>query len=210
MTSTTARSDPLPWLAPLEPTCAAIAALLHPYAEVVVHDLGADRIVGIWNAFSGRRVGDPSLLSELPEPLDGSLVLGPYAKVLSDGRGLTSVSAVVRESGDEPVGLLCVNLDRSPLDGAVEMLRAFAAPVTERPPELFDRDWREQIALVVDSQCRERGWRRDALRRPERLALVRALDARGLFATRNAAEHAGRALGVSRASIYALLKEARG
>jgi predicted transcriptional regulator YheO len=39
--------------------------------------------------------------------------------------------------------------------------------------------------------------------------VVAALDGQGLFATRGAAEHAGRALGVSRATIYALLREAR-
>ncbi|MGH2805191.1 MAG: helix-turn-helix domain-containing protein, partial [Thermoleophilaceae bacterium] len=31
-----------------------------------------------------------------------------------------------------------------------------------------------------------------------------------LFATRHAAEHAARSLGVSRASVYALLREVRG
>ena len=43
----------------------------------------------------------------------------------------------------------------------------------------------------------------------QRLDLVRVLDGRGLFSTRNAAAHAGRALGVSRTTVYALLKEAR-
>ncbi len=106
-------------------------------------------------------------------------------------------------------GLLCVDFDRSPLDGTIELLRRFAAPVQERPPELFDRDWREQIALLVDEECRARRLRRDRLTREQRLALVRLVDERGLFATRHAAAHAARALGVSRTTLYALLKEAR-
>lgn len=197
------------WLAAIEPTCEAIAALLHPHAEVVVHDVGTDRIVGLWNGFSGRSVGDPSLLSQLPAPVGGSRMLGPYPKVLADGRRLTSVSAIVSDAHGGPIAMVCVNLDRSPLDGAIEMLQRFAAPLTNRPPELFERDWREQIALVVDDRCRERSWRRDRLTRGARLELVQELDARGLFATRHAAEHAARALGISRASVYALLKEAR-
>jgi predicted transcriptional regulator YheO len=61
----------------------------------------------------------------------------------------------------------------------------------------------------VDEECRSRHLRRDRLTRPQRLELVRVLDEHGLFATRNAAAHAGAALGVSRTTIYALLKEAR-
>ncbi|MGH2761636.1 MAG: helix-turn-helix transcriptional regulator [Thermoleophilaceae bacterium] len=197
------------WLRPLESTCAAAAALLHPHAEVVAHDIDHDVIVAIWNGFSGRSVGDPSLLDELPEPVEGSLVLGPYAKVLPDGRQLTSVSAVIL-GDEEPVGFICVNLDRSPLDGVIELLGRFAAPVTSRPAGLFARDWREQIALVVDEECRSRGLDRDRFTRAERLELVRRLDEEGLFATRHAAEHAARSLGVSRASVYALLREVRG
>jgi predicted transcriptional regulator YheO len=196
------------WLTAIEPAAAAIAALLHPHAEVVVHDVAADRILAVWNAFSGRAPGDPALL-ELPAHDADAAVLGPYEKVLADGRRLTSVSAVIPGAAGAPAGLLCVNLDRSPLDGAVELLRAFAAPVAARPPALFERDWREQIALAVDAECRERGLRRDRLTREDRRALVAALDGHGLFATRRAADHAARALGVSRATVYALLKEVR-
>jgi D-arginine utilization repressor len=205
----TAPSPTLAWLEPLRPICAAIAAWLHPHAEVVVHDVATDRIAAIWNPFSGRREGDPSLLDELPEPIGPSGVLGPYPKVLVDGRQLSSISAAVPDVDGRTVGLVCLNLDRSPLLGAAELLQAFAAPATARPAPLFDRDWREQIALTVDDECRTRGLHRDRLTRADRRALVHTLDEAGLFATRHAAEHAARALGVSRASVYALLKEAR-
>jgi len=72
------------------------------------------------------------------------------------------------------------------------------------------RDWREQIALAVDERCREHGLDRRRLTRDQRGALVEHLDDRGLFATRNAADHAAHALGVSRATVYTLLKEVRG
>ena len=64
------------WLRPLETTCAAVAALLHPHAEVVAHDVERDVIVGMWNGFSGRAVGDPSLIDDLPEPIAGSIAPG--------------------------------------------------------------------------------------------------------------------------------------
>jgi len=202
--------SPVPnWLEPHLPVCEAIVALFAPFAEVAVHDIRRDRVVGIWNPISERRVGDRSLIDELPPYSEDARVIGPYAKVLADGRAITSVSVVLHNAKGAPRGLLCVNVDRSPFDGMIDTLVRFAAPVEDRPPELFDRDWREQILLVVDEECRARRLRRDRLTREQRLALVRTLDERGLFATRHAAAHAGRALGVSRTTVYALLKEAR-
>jgi predicted transcriptional regulator YheO len=201
---------PVPgWLEPHLPVCEAIVALLHPYAEVAVHDLRRDRIVGLWNPISERGVGDQSLIDELPPYSDDARVIGPYPKVLADGRAVTSVSVVLHNAKGAPRGLLCINFDRSPLDGMIDQLVRFAAPVADRPAELFEKDWREQILLVVDEECRARRLRRDRLTRAHRLELVRALDERGLFATRNAAAHAARALGVSRTTVYALLKETR-
>ena len=62
--------SPVPnWLEPHLPVCEAIVALFAPLAEVAVHDIRRDRIVGIWNPISGRKVGDRSLIDELPPVL---------------------------------------------------------------------------------------------------------------------------------------------
>jgi predicted transcriptional regulator YheO len=201
---------PVPaWLEPHLGPCEAIAALFAPYAEVAVHDIRRDRVVGIWNPISRLRVGDRSLIDELPPHPDDAHVVGPYPRQLADGRAVTSVSVVLHNAKGAPRGLLCINFDRSPLDGMIDVLVRFAAPVEDHPAELFEKDWREQISLVVDEECRSRRLRRERLSREQRLGLVRALDERGLFATRNAAVHVANALGVSRTTVYALLKEAR-
>jgi predicted transcriptional regulator YheO len=197
------------WLQPYLPLCEAIVALLAPLAEVAVHDIRRDCIVAIWNPLSARKIGGRSLSAELPPYPEDARVIGPYSKVLADGRAITSVSVVLDNAKGAPRGLLCIDFDRSPLDSTIDLLVRFAAPVEDRPAELFDRDWREQILLVVDEECRSRHARRDRLTRQQRLDLVRILDGRGLFSTRHAAAHAARALGVSRTTVYALLKEAR-
>jgi len=197
------------WIASVETTCAAIVALLSPHAEVALHDLEADRIVRIWNPLSGRSVGDPSLLDELPASWTDHPVQGPYRKVLADGRELSAVSAVVADAAGTPRGLLCVNFDRTVLLDAAALLTGFVAPVVEAPAGLLERDWREQIALTVDAHCREHGLHRDRLTRADRLEVVRAVEARDLFATRSAADHVARTLKVSRATVYSLLKEIR-
>jgi predicted transcriptional regulator YheO len=197
------------WLAPQLPVCEAIVALFNPLAEVAVHDVRRGRIVAIWNSISERKVGDPSLVGELPKSPDGARVIGPYPKVLADGRAITSVSVILSNAKGATRGLLCLDFDRSPLDAAIEMLTRFAAPVHAQARDIPDGDWREHIARLVDEQCRVRRLRRDRLTREQRLALVRLVDERGLFSTRHAAAHAALALGVSRTTIYALLKEAR-
>jgi D-arginine utilization repressor len=198
-----------PWAVPLEAACEAIAILLSPHAEVALHDMGSDRIVGLWNPFPGRSAGDPSLVDELPDSWRERPVYGPYRKVLADGRELSSISAVIRDRRGAGKGLLCINLDRSPLLELADAVLRVAAPLDEPPTELFARDWREQIARTVDECCRERMLDRRRLSRDERRDLVATLDERGLFATRSAADHAARAVGVSRATVYALLKEVR-
>jgi predicted transcriptional regulator YheO len=197
------------WLEPHLPLCEAVVALLHPLAEVAVHDIRRDQIVAIWNPISRHQVGDRSRTEGLPEYREDARVIGPYSKVLADGRAITSVSVVLRNAKGVKRGLLCIDFDRSPLDGMIELLTRFAAPPQERPREVRDRDWREHIDLLVDDECRKVHLRRDRLTRGQRLALVRLIDERGLFATRSAAVHVARALGVSRTTVYSLLKEAR-
>jgi predicted transcriptional regulator YheO len=201
------------WLLPSLPICEALAALLAPHGEIAVHDLATERVVAVWNPLAGRRVGEDSLLGDLPGAgtarADGDLVFGPYPRVLIDGRIVTSVSAVLTDADGRRRGLLCVNVDRSPLDRIAALATSLLAAPADRPAELFDGDWRERIALRVQELCLERGLTRDRLDRDHRLALVSTLDAEGLFAVRGAAELAARAVGVSRATVYALLKESR-
>jgi D-arginine utilization repressor len=201
---------PVPnWLEPYVPLCEAVAALFRPLAEVAVHDLRRERIVGIWNPVAGRRLGGPSAAEELSRRAEDDRVVGPYPRLLADGRQVTTVSVALHNAKGVPRGLLSITFDRSPFEGAIDLLVSFAAPVEDRPSGPPGSDWREQILLVADEECHARQWRRDRLTRGQRLELVRALDDQGLFATRNAAAHAGVALGVSRTTIYALLKEAR-
>jgi D-arginine utilization repressor len=187
------------------PLIEAIVALLHPHAEVVVHDVRRDRIAAIWNPFSGRCVGDPSLLGELPEHETGFRVLGPYGKLNPDGHRITSVTVEIADGN----GLICINLDRQPLDQAIEALSRFAAAIEPRPSALFERDWQDEISRFIDDWCRQEFLDRARLRKPHRTTLIGELDAKGLFATRNAAGHVARALGVSRATVYSTLRATR-
>ncbi|MFI9594707.1 transcriptional regulator [Nonomuraea sp. NPDC052265] len=192
------------------PVCEAVAALLAPYAEVILHDVRGDRVLGVWNPMSGRGPGAPSLLGEL-DRLDASPggVYGPYEKLLADGRRLSSVSAVLRDPGGEPSAVLCVNLDRTPLEQAAALLAAFAAPSAPRPEALFEHDWTERVQQIVGAYVREHGRPVERLTRADRLAVMAELDLAGVFAVRRATSVVAGALRTSRSTLYALLAELR-
>ena len=188
----------------------AIAALLHPHAEVVVHDLRSDRIVDIWNAFSHRQPGDESLLGDDIELHLDRDVFGPYDKANPDGARLKSITAALRDDNGKRIGLMCINLDVSLFDQAVKLLAAFAAPREPRPEAMFRQDWREHINLTIRVFLDRKRKALKALDREERIALIAEIDAAGLLQARNAVPHVASALDVSRATVYTLLNAARG
>ena len=182
----------------------AISTLFHPHVEVALHDLSSGRIVALWNPISGRRPGDESLIEgEFQSHGPGAAVIGPYEQVDVRGHRTTSVSVPV----DEGRMLLCINFDRSALDGAIGVLMSLAAAQVERPAELFARDWRVRINEAIADWCASRNLVARDLDKAARGELVKHLDHEGLFETRNAAEHVATALGVSRATVYNLRKE---
>ena len=190
----------------LTPVCEAMARLLSPHAEVVLHDPATDTILAVWNPLSGRVVGDPSMLSELPA---GEEVYGPYPKVLPDGRQMSSVSAVIRDADGKAEAVLCVNVDRTAFDVAARLLAGFAAPTTGQPKALFDRDWTETVNDVVGSHVRDHGTPVERLTRHDRLSLLRELDEVGVFTQRRSVPIVAQALRLSRSAVYQLLTEAR-
>ncbi|MFG1948634.1 transcriptional regulator [Nonomuraea sp. NPDC048826] len=192
------------------PVCQAVAALLSPYAEVVLHDPATDRVLEIWNPMTPRGPGDPSLLGELDQ-LDpsGTDVYGPYEKLLADGRRLSSVSAILRDVDGKPSAVLCVNLNRTPLEQAAAVLSAFAAPTQPRPEPLFEQDWTERLHHVIGAYVRESGRPVERFTRQDRLAVIGRLKEARIFAVRRAAPVVAGALRVSRSSLYALLAELR-
>jgi predicted transcriptional regulator YheO len=185
----------------------AVARLLAPHGEVVLHDVASDSIIAIWNPISGRIPGDPSLLAELD--LEAGDVFGPYPKLLADGRNISSVSAVIRDASGEASTVLCVNVDRSDFEAAARLLAAFAAPVVEQPHALFELDWTEQLNDLVASHVRETGRTIERFTRGDRLHLVGRMDAAGVFGRQRSIPTVARTLQVSRSGLYSLLAESR-
>ncbi|AQS66134.1 transcriptional regulator [Streptomyces pactum] len=203
-------------LAALRPVVDGIAATFGPVCEVVLHDYRQpDRsVVSVAGSVTGRTVG--GAMSEI-----GLRVLARgdeardelnYVTRTGDGTLLKSSTMVLRDSTGAVFGALCVNLDVTAVDRAQALLGALAgcASTSADPPATTFGD---DIDAVVDAIVEAHPLRRDrswaALDRAQRLELFRDLDGRGVFAVRRSVEQVAARLGISRASAYNYLSQAR-
>lgn len=186
------------------PTAEAIQRLLHPYAEVVVHDIQLDQIVAIFHPYSKRRVGDSSLLTKEEEMAQLEDCIGPYEKTNWDGRKLKSVSSVIRDENNNAVGMMCINLDISQLEKFNGFITAFisAEQLVPQPTALFQDDWQERINKYVHAYLAEHHLSLESLSRSEKKELIDHLNEVGAFSAKNAATYIAQVIGVSRATIY--------
>jgi predicted transcriptional regulator YheO len=200
------------------PVADAIAMLLQPYAEVVIHDIIKDVIVHIANPYSKRKVGDSSYLGLNGNESNFGLeknVLGPYEKEGEDGQRIRSITAVLRDDEAQPIGILCINLDFSPLEtafeSAFEVLNGLIRPaeVEARPEIIFREEWRELIKLEIRAFRLEKGLTQDAMNANDRRELMRRLDQKRLFYARKSVEQVASYLMISRATAYKDLNEIR-
>lgn len=187
-----------------------IAALLHPFAEVVVHDLEKQLIAILVNNFSKRKIGSPTLLEDM-DFTPGQWVIGPYEKINWDGRKLKSISVVLRNSQGTPEAIMCINLDVSAAMDIWQHLELFLRPngMIDQPQALFKDDWHEKINHFINSWLSENSRTIAALNRNEKRKLVVLLYEQGAFRGKQAASYVSRVLGLGNSTVYKYLKEVR-
>ena len=197
-------------LARAAPMADGIAALLFPFAEVVVHDLTSQTVAHIANNLSRRVLGDASALDDLAHGQTDN-VIGPYEKQNWDGGRMRSVSVVVRDDSDRPIGVVCINLNISVFEQARATLDLFVrgVRVLPQPERLFRDDWQERINTFLHAWLGERQLTLNGLTREQKRELVSALERDGAFRGRSAANYVSTVLGMGRATVFKYLKEVR-
>jgi D-arginine utilization repressor len=191
------------------PIAEAIQRLLHPHAEVVVHDIKQNQIVAIFHPFSKRRIGDSSLFTKEEEMAKLEDCVGPYEKLNCDGRKLKSVSSIIRDENNKAVGMLCINLDVSKLEEFNNLITAFISSekFSPQPAPLFQDDWQERINKYIHAYLIEHHLTLELLNRSEKKELIEHLNEVGAFSAKNAALYIAQIIGVSRATIYNYLSD---
>jgi D-arginine utilization repressor len=198
-------------LAAYIPICDAIALLLWPHAEAVLHDLATGEIAYIANPYSKRRAGDSSLNDPACDFDAEQSVIGPYGKTNWDGHRLKSVTTVLRDGRNKPIGLLCINHDVEAFTRFLDQLKGLIeipkSASTSSP--LLTADWQETVNAIVKEFL---GWRKitlAGLTTGETDDLIQTLHERGIFEIRKAVPYVADVLRVTRATIYNRLATVR-
>jgi len=191
------------------PIAEAIERLLHPHAEVVVHDIKQNQIVAIYHAFSKRRVGDSSLFTKEEEMATLEDCVGPYEKINWDGKKLKSVSSIIRDENSKAVGMVCINFDISALEKFSKFILDFVdnKKLIQQPAPLFKDDWQERINNYVHAYLSKHHLVLEALSRQEKKNLIDHLYQIGAFTGKNAASYIAQVIKVSRATVYNYLSK---
>jgi predicted transcriptional regulator YheO len=198
----------------LQPLVAALSQTFGHSCEVVLHDFRTPdaSIVAIAGNVTGRHVGGSmsqiglSILAAGDEAND----LYNYVTRAPSGRELKSTTLVLRDSNHSPFGLLCINLDITDLRKATEALQhLIGLENTSMASVAFTDDIDQLIDAVLDEEDVNVVHSLDKLTKPERLALLGALDKRGTFALQRSVPRVAGRLGVSRTTLYSDLQELR-
>ncbi|CCO25072.1 helix-turn-helix transcriptional regulator [Maridesulfovibrio hydrothermalis] len=197
------------FLKPFIPVVNAVSALLHPHAEVVIHDLETNKIFHITNSFSRRKAGDQSLLSSPLSRMGKDLVYPPYSKAGTKGETIRSVSAVLKNQEGESKGLLCINMDVSKFEKARELIGTILGGMDspKMESELFAYDWREQMNLLFKEFLMDKNIGPEAMNRTDRKEFVHLLKEKGLLQARKSVGYLADILNVTKATIYNYLND---
>ena len=184
----------------------AISRLFYPFVEVVIHDVTTDSIAAVYNGFSKRKEGDPSLLDQEYD-WEAQELFGPYEKTNWNGRTLKCTAATLKDRYDKTVGVMVLSLDLSVWEELYGVLSTFLGEkLGERPGAIFKNDWQERINQYVHQYLKEHQKTMEALDRHDKEELVLALFEQGAFKAKHAAQYVANVLGVARATVYNYLR----
>ena len=188
------------------PIAEAIAKLLYPFAEVVLHDIKKNQIVKIFNNFTKRQVGDSSCIDDIKSKgfEKGPDIHGPFMQKNFYGHDVKYTTSVLRNDDGKAIGLMCINLNIEGIQHIQNVFNHFLETTADSSnlDELFNDDWENRINIFVQRFRKERNCAFSKLTTQERMQLVHSLHEAGAFRATNAVNYIAKILGVSRATIY--------
>lgn len=190
-----------------------IAAMYGEHTEVVLHSLDAKHpsVVKIANSHvTGREVGAPITNLALLKLKTGQDISNSYLTKCANGKTLRSITTVIRNSKNLPIGLLCINTDMdAPLQSVLRTMmpdHLFSSELTSSP-EVFARNIDEALHSTIDSINNE--VRSNSAISPSQKSreIVNQLHELGIFELKDSTQVAATRLGISVHSIYRYLRE---
>lgn len=191
------------------PLLDAIGKLFYPNVEVVLHDLDSQKLVHIFNAFSKREIGD-KMINDVKDFKDLTQdIVGPYNKTNIDGKKLKSISTLLKDNNEKPIGIVCINFKTEVFDEMYESLKTLLNIEQNKtqPQTIFSQDWKEHTFNKIHLFLQEHDLKLELLKIKEKKELIIYLNSEGIFSIRNVVTYLCEILDISRATIYKWLKE---
>lgn len=205
-----------------------LGAALGPDYEVALHDLTDKNqsIIAIANGYiSGREVGAPLTNMALSVLKDESYEWQDYrlhySGLSAAGNVLRSSTMFIKEDG-KLIGMLCINFDDSRFQSFAQQVLTLCHPnqfvqAQDQPPEGADLPRPETFRNSTDAVTQDAiahelgrlGVPADRLTSEERLQVISALEASGIFLLKGAVKDVAAGLGCSQASVYRYLSQIR-
>ncbi len=201
------KSEKLDLKARWGPVVDCIADLLGPNAEVVLHDVSHPErsIIMIRNGHvTGRQLGAPLtdlgffMLRESEKRIE---TLGIYYSHTENGKVLKCNGANLRDSRGRIEGMLCINIDVTA--EAANQMRNGNSQLTEH--------YRTNIEQVIDTMIDDAVRQAEGgnLSQQQKMELIRALEARGVFLARGAVKRVASAMKMAPPTVYKYIERVR-
>jgi predicted transcriptional regulator YheO len=192
----------------------ALCRLFSPFCEVVIHDFTdfEHSIICIEGNVTNRRIGGAAtdlLLTKVSQG-DTDEDLYNYLTNLPGGRMMKSCTVWLREGQGPAFGAFCVNFDMTAFVSVQKVLDSFVT-TEERSDvvETFANDIEDAIHSIVTTTLYETGQSLPLMGRDEKVDLIGRLADKGVFQVKKSVSILADQLGLSRATVYNYLREAR-
>ncbi len=188
--------------------------LFAPFCEVVIHDFAdfEHSIVCIEGSITNRHVGGAAtdLLLAKASQGDTDEDLYNYLTSLPGGRLMKSCTVFLRDEEGAAYGAFCVNFEITAFVGVNKVMASFVA-TEERADvvETFANDIEDTIHSIVTDTLHESGQTLPLLGRDEKVELIGRLAEKGVFQVKKSVSILADQLGLSRATVYNYLRDAR-
>lgn len=190
-------------------------------AEIVVHDVKnlESSVVYIKNGIlSGRKVGDGTTDQALRLIKTGkankSDFVSNYRGKSVNGHVFRSFTYFVKNSDEQLIGLLCLNVNVTGLDDAIGILSSLRGSGNVGvilPPTIAEEnlqgDSSETIRRIVHAAISQSGIPADRMTKDERQAVLERIQEEGVFLMKGAVTIVAPELGVSVPTLYRYLQE---
>ena len=184
--------------------------------EIALHDLEKQELVYIANGhITGRHLGykiDPSIYDVIIDLADGDGHVIGYGSNTSSGKELRSSHFLVRDADNRLRALICINQDTTRLRAARDLLESMIhlRPLSDGDePASEDENYIQKMTqrVIIDSIEKMKPASVDT--REGRLAILRQLELKGVFAVKDAVPSVCKQLSISQATLYNYLREIR-